>query len=77
LKAFSRATQAHRCRAREAERFKRLLSASSAYVAAFTLAAYILQTVDGESEPANDTEEPDFQFDTPQDALKSRARGPG
>jgi hypothetical protein len=54
----------------EAERFKRLLSAS-AYVAAFTLAAYILQTVDGESEPANDTEEPDFLFDTPQDALKS------
>jgi hypothetical protein len=54
----------------EAERFKRLLAAS-AYVAAFTLAAYILQTVDGESEPANDTEEPDFQFDTPQDALKS------
>ncbi|MBU4527309.1 MAG: ATP-binding protein [Hoeflea sp.] len=54
----------------DAERFKRLLSAS-AYVSAFTLAAYLLQTLDGESEPANDTEEPDFQFDTPQDALKS------
>ncbi|KGF69825.1 ATPase AAA [Hoeflea sp. BAL378] len=54
----------------EAERFRRLLSAS-AYVAAFTLAAYILQTVDGESEPAGDTGEPDVQFDTPQDALKS------
>ncbi|WP_299860259.1 AAA family ATPase [uncultured Hoeflea sp.] len=58
----------------DAERFKRLLAAS-AYVAAFTFAAYILQTVDGESEPANDTEEPDFQFDTPQDALKSLIGG--
>lgn len=58
----------------EAERFKRLLTAS-AYVAAFSFAAYILQTVDGESEPANDTEEPDFLFDTPQDALKSLIAG--
>jgi hypothetical protein len=58
----------------EAERFKRLLAASS-YVAAFSFAAYILQTVDGESEPANDTEEPDFLFDTPQDALKSLIAG--
>ncbi|WP_322987961.1 AAA family ATPase [Hoeflea sp.] len=58
----------------DAERFKRLLSAS-AYIAAFTLAAYILQTVDGETEPVNDTEEPDFEFDTPQDALKSLLAG--
>lgn len=54
----------------DAERFRRLLSAS-AYVAAFTLAAYLLQTLDGESEPVADTAEPDYQFDTPQDALKS------
>ncbi|WP_412049813.1 AAA family ATPase [Hoeflea sp. Naph1] len=58
----------------DAEWFKRLLSAS-AYIAAFTLAAYILQTVDGETEPVNDTEEPDFEFDTPQDALKSLLAG--
>ncbi|WP_422371247.1 AAA family ATPase [Hoeflea sp.] len=58
----------------DADRFKRLLSAS-AYVAAFSFAAYILQTIDGESEPANDTEEPDYLFDTPQDALKSMIAG--
>ncbi|MEQ8306407.1 MAG: AAA family ATPase [Hoeflea sp.] len=58
----------------DAERFKRLLSAS-AYVAAFSFAAYILQTIDGESEPANDTDEPDYLFDTPQDALKSMIAG--
>ncbi|PWV97532.1 ATPase family protein associated with various cellular activities (AAA) [Hoeflea marina] len=58
----------------EAEQFKRLLSAG-AYVAAFTLAAYLLQTIDGESEPADDTAEPDFQFDTPQDALKALVAG--
>jgi hypothetical protein len=59
LKACSRATQARRCRARR-------LSASSGCCLPLpmwllsALAAYILQTVDGESEPANDTEEPDF-----------------
>jgi hypothetical protein len=58
----------------DAERFKRLLSAS-AYVAAFSFAAYTLQTIDGESEPANDTDEPDYLFDTPQDALKSMIAG--
>ncbi|MEQ8482386.1 MAG: AAA family ATPase [Hoeflea sp.] len=58
----------------DAERFKQLLSASS-YVAAFSFAAYILQTIDGESEPADDTDEPDYLFDTPQDALKSVIAG--
>ncbi|WP_420407077.1 AAA family ATPase [Hoeflea sp.] len=58
----------------DADRFKRLLSAS-AYVAAFGFAAYILQTIDGEIEPANDTDEPDYLFDTPQDALKSMIAG--
>ncbi|MBO3761131.1 AAA family ATPase [Ciceribacter sp. L1K22] len=58
----------------EAEQFKALLSAC-AYVAAFTFAAYLLSTLTGESEPANDTKEPDFLFDTPQDALKSLIAG--
>ncbi len=58
----------------EAARFKALLSAS-AYVAAFSLAAYLLSTLAGESEPVNDTPEPDFLFDTPQDALKSMVAG--
>ena len=58
----------------DATRFKALLSAS-AYVAAFSFAAYLSQLIDGDSEPVNDTEEPDFVFDTPQDALKSMIAG--
>ena len=54
----------------DAVRFKALLAAS-AYVSAFSFAAYLSQLLDGESEPAEDGEEPDFVFDTPQDALKS------
>ena len=58
----------------DATRFKALLSAS-AYVAAFAFAAYLSQLIDGESEPVNDTEEPDFVFDSSQDALKSLVAG--
>ncbi len=58
----------------EAATYKRLLSAS-AYVAAFSFASYLLQTLESEGEPANDTEEPDFLFDTAQDALKSMIAG--
>ena len=58
----------------EASRFKRLLSAS-AYVAAFSLASYLLQTIESDAEAPNDVEEPDFLFDTPQDALKSMVAG--
>jgi hypothetical protein len=58
----------------EATRYKKLLSAS-AYVAAFAFASYLLQLIDGESEPVNDTEAPDLLFDTPQDALKSMVAG--
>ncbi|NKN39715.1 AAA family ATPase [Agrobacterium sp. a22-2] len=58
----------------EAERFKGLLSAS-AYVAGFAFAAFLLSTLSGESEPVNDAKEPDFLFDTPQDALKSLVAG--
>ena len=58
----------------DAARFKALLSAS-AYVAAFTLAAYIGATLAGEGEPVDDAAEPDFLFDTPQDALKSMVAG--
>ena len=58
----------------EAQRFKRLLSAS-AYVAAFSLACYLLQTIESDAEAPNDVEEPDFLFDTPQDALKSLIAG--
>ncbi len=54
----------------DAAQFKALLSAS-AYVAAFTFAAYLGATLAGEGEPVEDGAEPDFLFDTPQDALKS------
>jgi len=58
----------------EATRFKKLLSAS-AYVAAFAFAAYLAQFVESDGEAPNDTPEPDFLFDTPQDALKSMVAG--
>ena len=58
----------------DAQRFRDLLGASS-YVAAFTFAAYLLQTLEGESEPAEDGGEPKIEFDTPQDALKSLIAG--
>lgn len=58
----------------QAAQFKKLLSAS-AYVAAFTLASYLAQLVDGDGEAPNDIAEPDFLFDTPQDAVKSLVSG--
>ncbi len=58
----------------EAARFKALL-ASQAYVAAFAFAAYLKSTVAGEGEQLDDIREPDFLFDTAQDALKSIVAG--
>jgi hypothetical protein len=58
----------------DAVRFKTLVNAA-AYIAAFTLAAYLLQMLDGGTEPVNDLDEPDFLFDTAQDALKSMVAG--
>jgi hypothetical protein len=58
----------------EAAHFKKLLSAS-AYVTAFSFASYLAQLIDGDGEPPNDIQEPDFLFDTPQDALKSLIAG--
>nr|WP_316655309.1 AAA family ATPase [uncultured Gellertiella sp.] len=54
----------------DGERFRVLLSAS-AYVAAFAAAAYVAQMLPGEGEAGSDPEEPDYLFDTPQEALKS------
>ena len=81
--AFSRQTDLEGLQARnlasplagdEANRFKALLSAS-AYIAAFTFAAYLGATLPGEGEPVEDGGEPDYLFDTPQDALKSMIAG--
>ncbi|MGO4638153.1 ATP-binding protein [Mesorhizobium sp. 2RAF45] len=54
----------------EASTFKKLLSAS-AYISAFSLASYLFQLIDSDGEAPNDIPEPDFLFDTPQDAVKS------
>ncbi|MEL6745175.1 MAG: AAA family ATPase, partial [Pseudomonadota bacterium] len=51
------------------ERFRPLVE-SSAYVAAFSASAYLLQMLPEDGEAASDVAEPDFLFDTPQDALK-------
>lgn len=58
----------------DADNFKALLSAA-AYITAFTLAAYLTTTLPGEGEPVDDTAEPDYLFDTPQDAAKSMIAG--
>jgi len=54
--------------------FKRLLSAA-AYVAAFTFASYLLQTVDTDAEAPGDLKERAYAFDTQQDALKALIAG--
>ena len=54
--------------------YKRLLSAA-AYVAAFTFASYLLQTVESDAEAPSDVAEPDYVFDTQQDALKALVAG--
>ncbi|CAM5343262.1 hypothetical protein MAUB1S_05941 [Mycolicibacterium aubagnense] len=58
----------------QAAHFKKLLSAS-AYVAAFAFASYLAQLIDSDGEAPNDIAEPDFLFDTPQDAVKSLVAG--
>src|SRR5690606_12983197 len=58
----------------EASTFKRLLSAV-AYVAAFAFSAYLLQMVEATAESTNDIKEPNFNFDTQQDAVKSVIAG--
>ena len=54
----------------DTERFRGLVE-SAAFVAAFSAAAYLVLMLAEEGEPASDVAEPDFTFDTPQDALKS------
>ncbi|MER9171477.1 ATP-binding protein [Mesorhizobium australicum] len=58
----------------DASTFKKLLSAS-AYISAFSLASYLFQLIDSDGEAPNDIPEPDFLFDTPQDAVKSILAG--
>ncbi|MDI7860824.1 ATP-binding protein [Rhizobiaceae bacterium n13] len=58
----------------EADHFKSLMGAA-AYVVAFSFSAYLLATLPEQGEPVDDTAEPDFLFDTPQDALKGMIAG--
>jgi hypothetical protein len=58
----------------DADTFRNLLNAA-AFVTAFSIAAYLSVTIPGEGEPAEDVPEPDFLFDTPQDAAKSMIAG--
>ena len=58
----------------DANRFRSLLAAS-AYVGAFGLAAYLLHMLETDTEPGKDLAEPDHNFDTPQDAVKSVLAG--
>jgi len=58
----------------DADRYRQLLEAS-AYVSAFTAAAYLHQSVEAAGEPASDVAPPSFRFDTPQDALKTFVAG--
>ena len=58
----------------DAKNYKNLLSAS-AYVAAFSWAAYMLRHLPSDTESASDVEASDFNFDTSQDALKSVISG--
>lgn len=57
-----------------AENFKQLMAAS-AYIAAFTLAAYLGHMLETDTEPGEDLNEPDYVFDTPQDSVKSVIAG--
>ena len=58
----------------EAQQYRMLLEAS-AYVSTFAAAAYLHQSVEASGEPANDVESATFNFDTPQDALKTFVAG--
>ncbi|MEZ5873184.1 MAG: AAA family ATPase [Nitratireductor sp.] len=53
----------------------RMLMEAAAYVAAFSAAAYVKQLVEADGEPTSDVDGPDFNFATPQDALKGLVAG--
>ena len=58
----------------DATRYHKLLG-SAAFVALFTAACYLLQTIETEAEATADTPDPSFNFDTPHDAAKSLLYG--
>ena len=58
----------------DAEQYRSLLEAS-AYVTGFSAAAFMHQAVEASGEPANDVASAKFNFDTPQDVLKTFMAG--
>ncbi|MEW7006367.1 AAA family ATPase [Lentilitoribacter sp. EG35] len=58
----------------DAKNYKNLLAAS-AYVTAFTVTCYLMRHLPVDTDAVNDVEAPDFNFDTPQDVLKSIISG--
>lgn len=58
----------------DAKNYKSLLAAS-AYVSAFTLTCYLMRHLPSDTDAVNDVEAADFNFDTPQDVLKSIIAG--
>ena len=58
----------------EATHYHKLLS-SGAFVALFTAASYLLQTVETDADATADIPDPSFMFDTPHDAAKSLIYG--
>ncbi len=58
----------------DAAHFRDLMSAA-AYVSAFSLAAYLAGLIEADGDAPNDVAEPDFNFDTAQDAVKSFVAG--
>lgn len=80
---FGRQTQLESLQARnatsplegdDAAKFRSLIN-TAAYVSGFALVSYVLQTLESDSEPGDDVPEPAWNFDTPQDAVKSVIAG--
>ena len=53
----------------------RALTAASAYVSAFSFAAYLARMIEGSDETLPEPQAPELTFETPQDALKSLVAG--
>ena len=74
LESLSEKNKASALSGDSATRYHKLLS-SAAFVALFTAASYLLQTLETEADATADTPDPSFIFDTPHDAAKSLLYG--
>ncbi|MEN0088522.1 MAG: AAA family ATPase, partial [Pseudomonadota bacterium] len=74
LEALQEKNTANPLAGADAAEFRSLLEAQ-AYIAAFSLAAYLAQTVVADGDAASDAPEPSYTFDTGQDAIKAIVAG--